>query len=576
MVKIFRIAGLTLVLIVALLGIFWLAGDENPVTAPANDTTPVPETQLPLREYLVPEASSAPDEAMATASPTAATDPSAEPTAAPADDQPPVATESQPTAVTQAETGGATATTSETPDATSIVPPAPSPADAQEGADVAKIAQPGTVNQISSDVILDTGDPLYNDAPWLPPVTATEVISAGVVNYRYAHLTFEFVFTNTGPGDVTNLDIYVAVPPDRDNQTISNLTFSGPYAPAVDQYGQQIALFKVPQVAAGETTSVSWEADVKIEAQDFHLDPAKTTGLDTIPPEIIATYTSDEDKYRLDSPIIQNAAAVAANGATNPYWIARNIHDYIAEHMSYYNDGKWSDAETVYVQRIASCSEYAFLFVSLCRANGLPARYVAGTRDRKPGVYVDDLFHRWTEVYLPPYGWVPIDTLHDDRRDGIQHYFFGAVKDDRLATTVGGGDSEYLGWNYHNAYRYDYEGERPIVERKRYFVWEPYPAAIQVEPGNLEAQAPANRPTVAIGDLAITSGNGDYDWSLVSASDWLRLAKSKGKTPDVLGVEADTTGLAPGNYSGSIVLLADNLGQKVTIPVQLSVIEDNP
>ena len=125
---------------------------------------------------------------------------------------------------------------------------------------------------------------------------------------------------------------------------------------------------------------MSWEGLVAIEALDYGLDPGLVGGLDQIPADIITTYTTNEAMYRLESQTIQDAAQAAAEGATNPYWIARNVHDFVAERLECVNDHQWDDAETVYLQGHGSCSEYTFLFVALCRANGLPARYVGATR----------------------------------------------------------------------------------------------------------------------------------------------------------------------------------------------------
>jgi hypothetical protein len=432
----------------------------------------------------------------------------------------------------------------------------------------------GIVEPTPADLILDPGDPLYNDAP-TQTLTLPALITE-VANIRHAHLTFEFVFSNHGPGDVTSLDVYVVVPQSRYNQHISNLEFSAPYTLTVDRYDQQMAHFRYTDLAPGQDATVAWEGDVEIEAKNYNLDPERVTGFDTIPPEILETYTTDEEKYRLDSSVIQRAARSAARGATNPYWIARNVHDFVARRLSYSNDGQWDDAETVYLRRNGSCSEYSFLFIALCRANGVPARYVAGTRQRKEGVYVDTLFHRWAEIYLPPYGWVPVDALHDDRIGGPRYDYFGGISDERFATTVSSGDSEYLGWNYHYGYRYDYGEERPEVSRKRRFVWEPYPSELRAVPESLAGFAVPGTADAPIGTLGIVTTNGAYDWSVRSASDWLRLDKEEGSTPDVVGVLADTTGLELGLYRGEVMLESRPLGSIVTLPVELNVVDEVP
>jgi len=324
----------------------------------------------------------------------------------------------------------------------------------------------------SSELILKPGDPPDNDFD--PSKIANQSITtADSTDPRHAHLTYDFIFSNNGPDEVTHLDVYIAIPTNRENQNISNFVFSDPYSLLSDRYGQSIAYFQFGTIASGENVTVTWEGDVEINAINYGVDPSQVVDLDQIPSEIVSVYTTHESMYRLDSQIIQDTAQVAANGATNPYWIARNIHDYVANRLTYLNDHRWDDAETVYLQQHGSCSEYTILFIALCRANGLPARYVGGTRQRQEGTYVDTVYHRWAEVYLPPYGWIPVDVTHDDTDTGPIYTYFGAITDERFATTVGGGNSEYLGWNYHDSYRYYYDINRPDIDRESSFTWEP-------------------------------------------------------------------------------------------------------
>jgi hypothetical protein len=425
-----------------------------------------------------------------------------------------------------------------------------------------------------SDLILDPGDPLYNDAPTAIPTPLVPITR--VVNLRHAHLRFDFVFANDGPGDVTDLDVYVIIPLSQGHQKISNFVFSDPYTLVTDRYGQEFAHFRFADLAAGQQVKVSWQGDVEIGAMNYGLDPAQAAGFDQIPPDILETYTTNESKYRLESPIIQDAARIAARGATTPYGIARNIHDFVIRRLFYANDGEWDDAETVFLQKNGSCSEYSFLFIALSRANGLPARYAAGTRQRQEGTYVDTLFHRWAEVYLPPYGWIPVDALHDDRTSGIRYDYFGGISDERFVTTLSGGDSEYLGWNYHYGYRYTDDGTQPEVRRDRRFVWQPYPSELRLNQESISGSAPPGRTAVPIGEVGILTTNGAYAWSLGSAPAWLQLDRTEGKTPDIARLLADTTGLDVGTHRGELVFQSEEIGREITLPVELTVTDGAP
>jgi transglutaminase-like putative cysteine protease len=426
-------------------------------------------------------------------------------------------------------------------------------------------------------LVLDTGDPLGSDTD--PLAVALPAAGAEAVNVRAAHLTFDFTYTNSSSGTVSRLEVYLAIPSDRDNQRITDLTFSQSYSLLSDRYGQPIAYFQINSIPPGQQRTISWQGDVEIEARDYGLDPDQVLGLDQIPADVVAAYTSNESMYRLGSPVIQAAAQQGSGGSTHPYWIALYLHDFVANRLTYVNDGRWDDAETVYLQGHGSCTEYTFLYVALCRARGLPARYVGSSVHRAAGPYVDTLFHRWAEVYLPPYGWVPVDVQADDVDGGPPVYYnFGKISDTRFVTTVGGGGSEYLGWNYHSAYRTYYQDEGLAEEpsalqgSERSFTWDPYPAQLRVNPTSLRGLAEPGNPAASLGHMDVTSQNGPHSWWLVSAPSWASLDYSSGWTPNRVRVLADTTGLSLGVHSGQVVL--DSSDNSVAVSLELRVVEE--
>ena len=94
---------------------------------------------------------------------------------------------------------------------------------------------------------------------------------------------------------------------------------------------------------------------------------------------------------------------------TNPCLKAKKCYDWIAEHIKYSYAIEYSTIRNIsdYCRRkgYGDCGQEALLFITLCRLNGIPARWQSGW-NTFPG---DKAIHDWSEIYLAPYGWVPVD-----------------------------------------------------------------------------------------------------------------------------------------------------------------------
>jgi transglutaminase-like putative cysteine protease len=134
-------------------------------------------------------------------------------------------------------------------------------------------------------------------------------------------------------------------------------------------------------------------------------------------------------KYLLASEIIDsnhpdivNRATQLASGESDLYRLMHKIAKWVLENVEYD-----LDPELVYSSQKASwtlqnkravCDEMSTLFIALCRAVGIPARFVSGV------AYTDDPRfetgwgpHAWAEVYFPEKGWVPVDVTYGQLGD---------------------------------------------------------------------------------------------------------------------------------------------------------------
>jgi transglutaminase-like putative cysteine protease len=287
-------------------------------------------------------------------------------------------------------------------------------------------------------------------------------------------VTIEFVDSvrNEGPGNLKELEYFILIPPETPNQRILNFTIEPqPVDYLVDEWGQDIAHYQWFNVAPGSELVVRWTAEAKIYNIEYDLNLGRPFDLADVPLDILDEYTRDAVKYNIYDPGIQNAAKEAAGGETDMYQIVRGIFDFTMEHLEYELGEGWDDAATVLDRGNGTCSEYSFLFISLCRANGIPARYIGGSHYRaESGAYTDTVFHRMVEVYFPGYGWVPFDATWADAGATMT---FGALRSKFFTISIAGAESEYLQWNYHTYHQWKYSDVKPNVEVDRSANWVP-------------------------------------------------------------------------------------------------------
>jgi transglutaminase-like putative cysteine protease len=285
---------------------------------------------------------------------------------------------------------------------------------------------------------------------------------------RRETVTFVHELYNFGPGTVRSADIYVAVPEERASQTLEGEPRFDP-APAeivTDQWGQRTARFHGADIGPNGRLRVQMTVDLAAWSVRWHVDPDRVGGLSAVPSDIRSRFTRDAAKYMTGDPVIRDAVEEALGDERNLYWMVRRIARYIQDHMFYELSGGWNVAPAVLTRGNGSCSEYTFVFLAMCHAAGIPARYVGSIVVRGDDASTDNVFHRWPEVYYPGYGWVPADAqAGDSPSPEKQADAMMALPNRFLITTQGAGGSEQLAWNYNSNASWTCEGYCKTAER---------------------------------------------------------------------------------------------------------------
>ncbi len=139
---------------------------------------------------------------------------------------------------------------------------------------------------------------------------------------------------------------------------------------------------------------------------------------------------------------IAAVASALVKKQRNPYRKAWVIYSYVANRLAYAVKPASAGVADAITTRQGDSRTYSFLFCSLARSAGIPARPVAGYLvDSKGGAHR----HLWAEFYIEKFGWIPVDAaLGDDARIGnfsgrpnARAYYFGNLDNQHIALSRG-------------------------------------------------------------------------------------------------------------------------------------------
>ncbi len=190
-------------------------------------------------------------------------------------------------------------------------------------------------------------------------------------------------------------------------------------------------------------TQFKIEYEFTMRGVSFDLDPKKIQAYDPND-EAVKRFTA-EAPHVVFTPEIKALSARIVGNETNPMLKAKKIYDWLSDHLQYSYAIEYSTIPNIsdYCRSkgYGDCGQQALLFITLCRYNGIPARWQTGW----------DLFpksttnHDWADIYLAPYGWMPVDpymgnhamryitTLTSAQKKQIRDFYFGGLDQYRMA-----------------------------------------------------------------------------------------------------------------------------------------------
>lgn len=180
------------------------------------------------------------------------------------------------------------------------------------------------------------------------------------------------------------------------------------------------AFIEVPYLP-GDVYSVRFAYTLRIPY--FRPDPSKTSlGQPSF-------FTGEQPPHIRFTPAILALAKELKGGETNRLVLAGRAYEWVTTHVvySYMREYLFIDniPEFAMMNGRGDCGVQALLFITLCRAMGVPARWQSGSHVRPDGIGS----HDWAQFYVEPWGWMWCDpsfgggALRSGDRVLWNHYF---------------------------------------------------------------------------------------------------------------------------------------------------------
>jgi len=241
---------------------------------------------------------------------------------------------------------------------------------------------------------------------------------------------------------------------------------------------------------AGKTTTFAVTYELTIYAQYHDLDASKVTRT-KITPEL-APFVAERAPHIVFTDDLRAFSRKVVGTETNPYRIAQKLFAAVdqipwAGAREYSTISNLSDY-TLHAGH-GDCGEQTMLLITLLRLNGIPARWQSGF------IFSDGKYnniHDWGQLYLAPYGWVPMDVtfgqLHPAQGDdpALQWFYLGGLDAYRIA--------------------FNSDFSQPLVPAKQFFRSE----TVDSQRGELEWRG---------GNLYFDKWDYDFTWQLLPASE---------------------------------------------------------
>ncbi len=279
-----------------------------------------------------------------------------------------------------------------------------------------------------------------------------------------------------GEAALESPQIKLRLPIASPQQTLGKVQVEGKPKRIKDRWNSPVAVYERPSLRPDENLVGRWSVSARVREFQWKQPQTGSGRAAALSPEERNLYLRDDPTFALSNQVVLEAARQACDGKTDDWTKLDGIFQLVMDRLQYERDGKWDPAPDVLTSGKASCSEFSYSFIALCRASGIPARYVGGIVGRADEPFhVDTVFHRYPQAFVSDVGWVDFDPTRTDRAPDRRLYF-GRTSPNMLLLCVGdGGEGSVTGWDYLESHQWAGGGAKAARIRTGWWFPEPPP-----------------------------------------------------------------------------------------------------
>ncbi len=252
--------------------------------------------------------------------------------------------------------------------------------------------------------------------------------------YKY-NLSYRFENRGNTSIDLTLDDVTIPLFMNTSKQTVRLENVSQEYVvKVIDVDGNTGAIIGIDRnLSPGD--EVSFSANYKISSSGENvpsLSLEDAEGFEKIPLEFIEEYTISTETFPGDNPLFTNLTHSLVSEDDSVLEAVSVLAQYIMDNTTYCNFEVPKYPIDTLENHQGDCDDQSILLITLCRSLNIPAYlqvgiYIHPSVDEHDSSWEGHLtniadgvgWHGWAMIYIPPWGWVPVDMTLTNSDSGL-------------------------------------------------------------------------------------------------------------------------------------------------------------